>query len=141
MRPTAVLGPGSPTLASLRRLASAPIGVLFGSGQTLVRLLNVAPLGGRTIELGGPDRLTMGDLLRRLRREATGREGPWLRVPAAPLRRFLALVEPVLFPVLPFTAGQLASFVNDGCARPDPLTTQIHCPSRGVGEMLRAERP
>jgi hypothetical protein len=39
-----------------------------------------------------------------------------VHVPLGPTRRLLAALEPWLLSVLPLTAGQLATFANDGLA-------------------------
>lgn len=124
-RPTQVIGPGSPVGASMTRLANLPLPIVFGRGDVRVqpievddlaeRLLALAdgPFDGRTVTLGGPAVLTMRDWMAALR---TGSERRPVRVPLEPLRTLLGLVEPVMRPVLPFTAGQLSAFANDGAA-------------------------
>ena len=149
VRPTMVLGPGSAVLTGLSRLATAPAGIVFGAGRVpvqpihvddladlLIAALTLQPLGGRTIDAGGPEVLELNELLRRIRLNATGRAGPMLHLPLAPIRELLAAIEPLAFDLLPFTAGQLASFANAGTARPDPLVTQLHRPVHDVASML-----
>lgn len=149
VRPTMVLGPGSAVLTGLRRLATAPVGIVFGTGRMpvqpihvddladlLIAALALEPLGGRTIDAGGPDALEFNELNRRIRMAATGRPGPLLHLPLAPVRAILAAVEPIAFRLLPFTAGQLASFANPGTARPDPLVDALHRPALGLTAML-----
>ena len=48
----------------------------------------------------------------------------------------LAAVEPALLPVLPLTAGQLASFANDGVARKHPRTDPFQDSLKTVDSML-----
>lgn len=147
LRPTMILGAGSPVLAGLAQLARAPVGLLFGDGRValqpihvddliaiLIACLRRRPLGGVVLEAGGPETVSMADLLRRLRRTGCGRDGPFLRLPVEPLRTMLGLAEPVLLPILPFSAGQLASFVNPGTA--GPLPAELPRPSRGLDQMM-----
>jgi len=149
VRPTMVLGPGSAVLTGLRRLAAAPVAIVFGAGRVpvqpihvddladlLIAALALEPLGGRTIEAGGAEVLELDALLRRIRVAATGRAGPMVHVPLAPVRAIVAAVEPVAFNFLPFTAGQLASFANAGTARPDPLVDALHRPALDLAAML-----
>jgi NADH dehydrogenase len=151
VRPTTVFGPGSATLAALRRLAIGPVAICFGAGTTLVQPVHVSDLarllvaavglptlGGRTVEVGGPEAIAIAELIRRIRLGVRGSRGPLVRIPLVPLRPLLALVEPVLWPVLPFTAGQLASFVNDGRPR-ERLPPDLPAPTVGLDRMLGAE--
>jgi len=129
VRPTLILGPGAPNLASLSRLAAAPVMPMFGGGEARLQPIHVddvaaaiagfaaqPELGGEIVELGGPEIVTMRELLERLRATLTARPARSLSIAAAPLAALLGSLEEALFPVLPFTAGQLASFTNDGVA-------------------------
>lgn len=132
VRPTMIFGPDSPVLVGLRRLAAAPVMPVFGGGRVLVQPIWVedvaelvlavaddAALRGDTIELGGPDRLPLIELLRRIRLRVRGRRGPVLKVPIGPMLPVLAVAERVAGRLLPFTIGQLATFRFDGTARDD----------------------
>ncbi len=149
VRPTMVLGPGSAVLTGLRRLATAPVAIVFGAGRMpvqpihvddladlLIAALALQPLGRQTIDAGGPEVVELRDLLRRIRMASTGRPGPVLHLPLAPVRAILAALEPVAFSLLPFTAGQLASFANAGTAKPTPLASTLHTPQLGLAAML-----
>jgi nucleoside-diphosphate-sugar epimerase len=140
VRPTMILGEGSPIQASLSKLGRLPLIPMFGSGKVLVQPIDVAdlvrvltavlgespPPSGTVLEVGGPEIYSMEELVRRLRR-AAGVEGKarFLHLPIGLLRAGLAAVESVLFPVLPFTAGQLASFANDSKAAPNQLVQRL----------------
>jgi nucleoside-diphosphate-sugar epimerase len=140
VRPTMILGEGSPVQASLARLGRLPLIPMFGDGKVLVQPIDVAdlvrllvgllqepaPPSGTVLEVGGPETYSMAELVRRLRR-AAGIEGKarFIHLPIGLLRAGLALVEGLLLPVLPFTAGQLASFANDSKATPNPLVQRL----------------
>ncbi len=151
VRPTQVFGRGSAVLAGLRTLAAAPIGVRFGPGTVqfqpvhvddlAARLLTIAThesFAGRCVDVGGPEVVPVAELMRRIRRQARGTEGPWLTIPTAPIRLLLGLLEPVLLPVLPLTAGQLSAFVagNDGAARSEPDGPLFERPLVSLDRML-----
>jgi len=133
VRPTMVVGAGSPIQAALRRLAGAPAMIVFGSGKAMVQPIHAGELArclvalcmSRSrhgiIEIGGPHRLPIEALIQAYRRDIRGRVGPVIHVPTDPLRKILAVLEKVLPGRLPVTAGQLGMFVNDGCARANPL--------------------
>jgi nucleoside-diphosphate-sugar epimerase len=130
-RPTMVMGPGSPVLNGLSKLANLPVIPIFGNGRALVQpvavndlavclreILDDTGLVNRTIEIGGPQVLTMQELLMKIRRQ--GGRPQVLHLPAGLVSAGVSVLEKFLLPVLPFTAGQIASFVNDGTAAQDP---------------------
>jgi uncharacterized protein YbjT (DUF2867 family) len=129
VRPAMIMSPGSPVLRSLSMLAGLPVIPVFGNGRTLVQPVEVDELAksladmvdapghdGEALEIGGPEALSMEELLVRIR-ESSGK-GPArvLHIPAAPIAMLVGLAESLVGPRLPFTAGQLASFTNDGTA-------------------------
>ena len=126
VRPTIVAGPGSPVMAGFAKLALAPLTPVFGDGQRRVSPIHVDDLAealleiaagepnAEPIELGGPENFTLDELFARIR-AAQGAGAPRLvHLPLAPVRALLAALEPALRPLLPLTAGQLATFANDG---------------------------
>jgi len=136
VRPTIVAGPGSPVMNGFATLALAPFTPVFGDGQKRVAPIHVDDLAellveiaarepsAEPIELGGPDVFTLDALLSGLR-SAHGRGSVRLvHLPLAPIRALLAALEPALRPVLPLTAGQLATFANDGLPSPSAFTAQ-----------------
>ena len=147
-RPTMILGDGSPVLKGLRTLAAAPAGVCFGPGRLPVQPVHVddvaetlagalaLPDSTGTVGLGGPEVLPFLDLLRAIRTRVRGQPGPFLHVPLGPVRAALALAEPLLFPVLPLTAGQLASFANPGTVPAEPWPGGLRRPTRPLAAML-----
>lgn len=135
VRPTILMGPGSPVLASLSKLAGAPVMPVFGDGSARVQPVSAAdlatflldtilggPLGNRVVEFGGPEAMTIEDLLLKIRRIRFGKPRRVVHLPAAPVAAILGALEKVFLPVLPLTAGQLASFTNDGTAQTSPGT-------------------
>lgn len=147
VRPTVVLGPGSALWDKFLALASAPVLPVFGSGRNEIQPVHVddvaevvaglaegGALGGRVVEVGGRDTVPMETFLRRVRREAKGKEGPVVRVPVAPLIGALGLMEPVLLGALPATAGQFYVFAHDSSAAAD--TAPDAARRRGIAEII-----
>jgi dihydroflavonol-4-reductase len=148
IRPTMIFGTGSPVQAGLQRLAMLPIVPIFGDGRVLVQPIFVEDMAdvildildgnafdGRTLEAGGPERLTIEDLLQRMRRAAGLGNYRAMHLPLKLLSGCLAAMEPVFGPLLPITAGQLASFRNSGTAVEGCIAARAK-PMRSVDEML-----
>ena len=127
VRPTQVMGEGSPVAAALTRIANLPVPIVFGAGRVLVqpmtaddlarRLVAIVqrPLERRILAVGGAEQMSIRALITRLRDPGLPGRRP-VSIPIEPLRTLLGLAEPVLGGLLPFTAGQLSAFVNDGVA-------------------------
>jgi NADH dehydrogenase len=148
VRPTIVLGPDAPVLAGLRRLARLPVLPLFGGGRARVqpvhvgdlaelldRILQDEGLSGEVVEAGGPEVVTLADLLRELRR-LEGKPPRALSLPIGPLAALLWWLERAGLR-LPVTAGQLATFVEDGIAKPHSWVASRHLLQTPLAEMLR----
>jgi nucleoside-diphosphate-sugar epimerase len=133
IRPTMVFGAGSPVQHGLRTMAAR--GLVFGSGTVRVQPVHVQDLVAQLVNMlhadivydggahtiGGPDVVTLEALLRTMR----GTSQALRHIPVEPLRTMLATLEPFARALLPFTAGQLASFVNDSVAgAPSPWLTR-----------------
>jgi nucleoside-diphosphate-sugar epimerase len=150
VRPTMIFGRGSPVLDGLRRLAALPLVPVFGDGRASVQPVFVEDLAcaiaalleepaayRRIVEIGGPQVLSMEELLLRIRAGGTGRQNrATVHLPARPVAMVLGWLEPFLRPLLPVTAGQLASFTNDGTAEPGPWTGAWLAGMRNIDEML-----
>lgn len=144
VRPTMVFGPEAPVLLGLIKLASAPIVPVFGNGQAKVQPIAVDDLAAfladsATGELpndvvgaGGPDVLTIEELLARISETILRKPFRALHLPAGLIGGVMGLLEPVLLQVLPFTAGQMASFTNDSTAIADAQAKK----RKGVAEVL-----
>jgi nucleoside-diphosphate-sugar epimerase len=152
VRPAMILGKNSPVLNSLARLAALPVVPVFGDGRVpvqpvfvddladcLVDLLDQGDgLENSILEVGGPEVLNMEELVLRIRRSAGKASAPVVHLPVRAIARFLGWMEPLLLPLLPFTAGQLASFSNAGTAAPHPWVLKRQNQMRGITEMLRS---
>jgi NADH dehydrogenase len=147
VRPTVVLGPGSPLWEKFLALARAPVLPVFGDGRNRIQPVHVddvaeaiaavaesPALKGRVVEVGGRDVLPMEAFLRLIRREATGKEGPVVRFPVGLLIRGLAAAEPLLHDALPATAGQFYVFAHDSDAAPAHAAESAA--RRGVAEIV-----
>jgi nucleoside-diphosphate-sugar epimerase len=130
VRPTIVLGAASPIQGALEKLALLPIIPIFGDGRARVQPIHVDDaaaliagivaqdrFAGETIDIGGPEVLTMEALLQRIRQARTGRPGRVIHLPLGLILPPLRLAEAAgLGRVLPVSVGQLSSFRFDGLA-------------------------
>lgn len=133
VRPTIIAGPGSPVLTGLRRLATLPVVPVFGPGTARVQpifvddlaecLLTIVANGGgdRIVELGGPDVLTIEQLLSELRRASHLGHMRAVHLPLGAVIPVLTLLESVAYRFLPVTVGQLSTFRWDGTAKPNAV--------------------
>lgn len=125
VRPTMIFGPGAPVLDGLRKLARAPVIPVFGNGRARVQPVFVDDLADyllaivereqfhdETLDVGGREVLTIEELLQEIR----GTEAKVVHLPLQFIVPAVAVLEKFLFPLMPFTAGQLASFSEDGLA-------------------------
>ena len=148
VRPTIVLGKGSPVLVSLARLANLPVIPVFGNGRALVQPVSVDDLAGclaailedpafagSTVEIGGPDILSIEELLVKIRGAGPG-GARVVHLPARLIAGCVGMLEKVLLPVLPFTAGQIASFLNDGTVEADAQVARWQAGMQRVDQML-----
>ena len=153
LRPTVVFGPHSAASDAMRRLALLPFPVVFGSGQVEVQPVDVDDLAaviaaaareqwsGETVDVGGPETLTLEHLLALIR--AAGGRSPRrpLHVPLEPLRLLLVLLEPLLHSALPVTAGQLAAFAFSSRATPSARLVPYAGQMRDVRSMIARSFP
>jgi NADH dehydrogenase len=151
VRPTMILGKGSAVLGGLSKLATLPIIPIFGDGKIRVQPVDVEDLAvilaamldnenleSRTVEIGGPEVISMEGLMQSIRQSKVGTKGKVVHLPVGPFAACLGLMEPLLRPVLPITAGQMASFRNEGTAEPDSWVAQQQTNMKTIEEMLRA---
>jgi nucleoside-diphosphate-sugar epimerase len=149
VRPTIVLGSGSPIGQNLLALARAPVTPMFGDGRTkvqpvdvtdvaacLIALMERESLGGGTYELGGADVLTFDELLGEICREARGREPRIVHLPVDLIIGVLRLAERLSPFPLPVGSGQFYAFRYDNDAAPAPLLDRLLPRRRGIDEMV-----
>jgi NADH dehydrogenase len=149
VRPTIVLGDGSPIMSRLRALASGPVVTVIGDGTTRVQPVDVADVAaalarmlerrtfdGVTRAFGGPEVLSIEDLLLRMRRASGKPAARVVRVPYALLRGGLVTLEVLTGGLAPLSAGQLGIFQHDGTAEASPLWNEMRPSLRSVEQMI-----
>ena len=150
LRPTMILGRGSPILGALEKLSGLPVIPVFGHGRTRVQpvfvedvvqciltVLDEDLFVNQTFDIGGPEVLTMEELLQGIREARTGRPAPVVHVPLGLLLPPLHAAEALgLGGLLPISVGQLASFRHDGTVATNTLYERLRPTLRTVSEML-----
>lgn len=150
LRPTMVLGEGSPVWQRLRALAGLPCPVVIGDGRTLVqpiavedvalgmvRLLEQGRFADEVLALGGPEVLTFGELVQRIRAALGKAARPLVRIPAFPLRFTLRAAQRLLGGRVPVSPGQLVPFLADGTAPPSDFADQLRPSMMPLGPLLQ----
>jgi len=157
IRPTLVLGASSPIWLTLNKIAGLPVIPLPRKGRPvsvqpvhvddvargIELVIDAGRFQGETFDLGGPDPMPFADFLSEIHRAGHGKPAKIVPVPLAPIRLMLALMEPVLRPLMPVTAGQLAVFANDSTAAPNWLLDSLRDTMPATGETIArlAARP
>lgn len=135
VRPTIILGHGSPIWGSFSALAKSSIILLPGSGRIRIQPVHVDDIasllldvvtadrfGNETLDLGGPEELTMDDFVCRIHAALGGGGKPRVfHLPLGPVLGTLRLIERPFPSLLPVSSGQFASFCNDGTAAANDL--------------------
>jgi nucleoside-diphosphate-sugar epimerase len=132
VRPTIILGPESPNLQNLRRIAALPVMPVFGTGRVPVqpvhvddvvrclrRLVETSRQEDELVSIGGPEVVSIEVLLERIRIVERGSSGPRIRLPMGLMLPLLAVGETIAFRAMPLTTGQLATFRFDGTVPDD----------------------
>ena len=132
------------------RLAGLPVIPVFGDGRTRVQPILGNDLAafiaevverdcfdGDTLEFGGPDVLTIEELLQAVRQARTGSRGPVMHLPLGLALASLRAVRAIgLEALLPVSAGQLSVFRFDSTAESNTLYESRRTTLAGVARML-----
>lgn len=150
VRPTIVLGADGPAWRTLSSMARWPVVPLPGDAAVPVQPIHVedlarvlafvirgpAPAGGAH-DVGGPEPLSIGNLVRRIGRRLRGRAPRLLRIPAGPLETAIAALDRLLPVPPPVGPGQLSSFHQDGTVREGELQRRFEASLAGIDETIR----
>jgi len=149
VRPTIILGEGSSIWDSFSGLSRSSLILLPGSGKVRIQpvyiddvvklLLGIVSSGrfmGETLELGGPEALTMDDFVRRIHQAYRGDRGRVVHLPLDLILGILRMVERRFPTLLPVSSGQFSSFYNDGTAEENDLYQSLGIKMKTVDDML-----
>lgn len=149
LRPTIVIGEGSPVLMSFKKMIEPPLVPIFGDGRAeiqpifvgdlvhyILHVINHDRFMNKTIEVGGPERIRIESFIKNLHyltKKGTFRS---IHLPITFFSTILAILEKYFLNLLPFTAGQLASFSNDGTLNENSFKATDGLAFIGINEML-----
>ncbi len=149
LRPTMIMGKGSPVFDGLARLAKLPVIPVFGKGKNLIQPIHVtdaakaiafieanARYQGEVLELGGPETLSIEDFMKQIARQHGKKKPRAFHLPLGLISFALSLLERVVYGLLPLTVGQLASFRNDGAAEENSLWKQLSPGMMGIEKII-----
>jgi len=149
LRPTMIMGKGSPVFTGLAQLASLPLIPIFGNGKIQIQPLHVADAAnaicsiveeqrfrGEVLELGGAESITIKEFMKGIARRQGKRKPKVLHLPLRLIAFFLSILERLVYRLLPITVGQLASFRNDSTAKENTLQHMLAPRMKDVNEII-----
>lgn len=155
LRPTIVLGDGSPIGETLAKVTSLPVILLPQSNKPamvqpihvtdvargIVKVVHENRYTGETLEIGGPETLLFRNFLSRMRQAKNSNTARILSLPLYPLQWILSKAEPFFLSWMPATAGQLAVFGNDSTAKENWLQRELDTQLVPLDMMLKPSQP
>lgn len=149
LRPTIILGRNAPAWKPLAALARLPIIPIPGDGKTLIqpiavedvvnfilRVIERDAFRGDTLELGGPQAISMEEFLKKIHLLWHGTHPRTVRIPLAPLLPVLVILEALFGSLMPVTVGQLSSFRFDGTTTKNWLVEEASPRLQTIDEIL-----
>lgn len=150
VRPTIIIGKGSPVWNNFLKLAKAPVPILFGNGKVkiqpiyiddmiecLLTIIRETIFHNETFEMGGPEIIAIEDFLVRIYRMLYKKDPKIVHIPLTVLIPLLSFMEKPFYSFLPFTAGQLSTFRYDGTAEKNELFDRYFPSMKHIDEMIR----
>lgn len=154
LRPTIVTGKGSPIFQGLSKLAKMPVVPLFNRGRARIqpvyiddltacifKIIDQGAFLNQTVTAAGPEQITMEDFIRRIHKLTSRKKFRSISPPVRPIAKILLKLENHLLSYLPFTAGQLASFTNEGISEGSDCWSDNTARLKNVNDMLNLSFP
>jgi NADH dehydrogenase len=150
LRPTMIMGKGSPVFTGLAQLAGLPIIPVFGNGKTRIQPIHVMDVvetiqniendsryREEILEIGGPEVISINDFLKKIALSRGKKKPRIFHLPIGLIAFFLSILERVVYGLLPLTVGQLASFRNEGTAEENTLMKQLSPGMMGIEKIIK----
>ena len=150
VRPTIVLAPDSPAWKSLSKLARLPYIPVLGDGTPQVQPIYVDDIADALLavveersfhneiyDMGGPNALTINALLQKLHDVYAASEARFLHIRPRLVLRAVSFAERFFSRLIPFNAGQLSFFLQDGTVERNELHTKRLRSMKDLDSILR----
>ena len=149
VRPTLIIGKASSPWQNLSKLVARSIIIVIGHGTVKIQPIYVDDLveflesiidrnsfSNETIEVGGPEVITIENFLKRIHQKSSGSTPLILHIPLQLLVPILSFFEQFFDSLLPLNVGQLAFFSNDGTIEPSTILQPWLERMKSVDKML-----
>lgn len=149
VRPTMILGEGSPAFKNLCSLAKGPAIFQPGDGKTPIQPIDVDDLAGilleivrddafekKILELGGPEIISIAEFLQKIHFACHQKRGRVIKLPLRFILFSLRILEKIIGKYMPVNAGQFASFYNAGTIEPNAVFNKHSGNLRNIDTML-----
>ncbi|MCK5003518.1 MAG: NAD-dependent epimerase/dehydratase family protein [Candidatus Aminicenantes bacterium] len=149
LRPTMILGSGSPVFKGFSMFAGLPLIPLFGGGKaivqpvhlddvcsTIIQILTKSIFKGDTYDIGGPDKLSIREFLKKIS-ELKGKRPKFLSIPMWIPVSIISVLDRIIYSFLPLTLGQLATFRNDSVAEDNIILKELSGGFSDINAMIK----
>jgi len=149
LRPTMILGSGSPVFKGFSMFAGLPLTPLFGGGKaivqpvhledvckTIIHILTKSIFNGNAYDIGGPDKLSIKNFLNKIS-EMKGKRPRFLSIPMWIPVSIISVLERIVYSILPLTLGQLATFRNDSVAEENIILKELSGGFSDINSMIK----
>lgn len=166
LRPTMIMGKGSPVFEGLARLALLPVIPVFINifkkrtkkanvstdpnrvneiqpihvedvAKVIRQVEETSRYHGEVLEVGGPEALPIEAFMKKIALSRGKRKPRTLHLPIGLFVFFLSILERLVYGLLPLTVGQLASFRNDGKVEENSLTSKLSPLMINIDEIIK----
>ncbi len=149
LRPTMILGAGSPVFKGFSMFAGLPLIPLFGGGKAVVQpvhlndictiikyILERSVYRNEVYDIGGPDKISIKEFLKNIS-DKKEKKARFLYIPMWIPVSIISVLDRVLYSFLPLTLGQLATFRNDSVADENRILKELGRGFSGIEKMVK----
>lgn len=148
LRPTMILGSGSPVFNGFYKFTGMPVIPFFGKGDITIQPVHAKDVSStinffcmenifdnRVYELGGPDRIRLDDFVLKISR-SRGLKKRLFRIPLMISIPLITIMDKFFYRITPVTMAQISTFRNDGAAKSDKTIDNAVINQQGIDKMI-----